>query len=322
MRSGFRQRVAERSELLVLGFTLLVVGSLVGWWTILLRGELRTNQLLELKLSRTSAATSRRRNANPRLSQPDARRSTQPDAGGRVDHVGTAVVGQPVVVPAGAASSPAAPTWRNCCSSPATSSKTSVAGVKGLLQSLSLGAFPAQRAELIQLGQLECDRLEHLAETILADQRAMSRQPRGYRRPSTPRASSPNYWRTAHAPRAAARRAWRRWSRRGAGTRRSRCAARDPREPAGQRPQVRLVQSANSPPVLPMAAGVSTSATVDAASRPSPPKNSLISTIAAAVGRHAWRRPGSRHPRASWRGAWAVTSAPSVRVRGRARCSR
>jgi signal transduction histidine kinase len=57
--------------------------------------------------------------------------------------------------------------------------KTPVAGVKGLLQSLAMGSIPeAQRVELIQLGQLECDRLEHLAETILAYQRAMSREPR------------------------------------------------------------------------------------------------------------------------------------------------
>jgi signal transduction histidine kinase len=57
--------------------------------------------------------------------------------------------------------------------------KTPVAGVKGLLQSISIGSIPeAQRAELIQLGMIECDRLEHLAETILAYQRAMSRDPR------------------------------------------------------------------------------------------------------------------------------------------------
>src|SRR5262245_42571354 len=57
--------------------------------------------------------------------------------------------------------------------------KTPVAGVKGLLQSLAIGSIPeAQRAELIRLGQLECDRLEHLAETILAYQRAMARDPR------------------------------------------------------------------------------------------------------------------------------------------------
>jgi signal transduction histidine kinase len=57
--------------------------------------------------------------------------------------------------------------------------KTPVAGVKGLLQSLAIGSIPeAQRAELLKLGQHECDRLEHLAETILAYQRAMAREPR------------------------------------------------------------------------------------------------------------------------------------------------
>jgi signal transduction histidine kinase len=62
--------------------------------------------------------------------------------------------------------------------------KTPVAGVKGLLQSLSLGSIPLeQRDELIRLGQQECDRLEHLAETILAYQRAMSREPREGVRP-------------------------------------------------------------------------------------------------------------------------------------------
>ena len=54
-----------------------------------------------------------------------------------------------------------------------------MAGVKGLLQSLALGSIPeSQRAELLRLGQTECDRLEHLAETILAYQRAMARDPR------------------------------------------------------------------------------------------------------------------------------------------------
>ena len=81
--------------------------------------------------------------------------------------------------------------------------KTPVAGVKGLLQSLALGSIPeAQRAELIQLGQIECDRLEHLAETILAYQRAMSRDPRrglaAHRRRAN---SSPTCWRIASARR-------------------------------------------------------------------------------------------------------------------------
>jgi two-component system, OmpR family, sensor histidine kinase BaeS len=51
--------------------------------------------------------------------------------------------------------------------------KTPIAGVKALLQSLSLGSVPSdKRQELVQLGLNECERLEHLAETMLAYQRA------------------------------------------------------------------------------------------------------------------------------------------------------
>ena len=47
MRPGFRQWFAERAELVVLGLTLLATASLVVWWTILLGGEMRANELLE-----------------------------------------------------------------------------------------------------------------------------------------------------------------------------------------------------------------------------------------------------------------------------------
>lgn len=57
--------------------------------------------------------------------------------------------------------------------------KTPVAGVRALLQSLSLGTIPeADRGRFFNLGISECDRLEHLVETILAYQRAMARNPR------------------------------------------------------------------------------------------------------------------------------------------------
>ncbi|MBL8950437.1 MAG: HAMP domain-containing histidine kinase [Myxococcaceae bacterium] len=55
--------------------------------------------------------------------------------------------------------------------------KTPIAGVRALLQSLSLGSIPDDsRAELLGEGVRECDRLEHLAETILAYQRTVTRQ--------------------------------------------------------------------------------------------------------------------------------------------------
>lgn len=55
--------------------------------------------------------------------------------------------------------------------------KTPIAGVRALLQSLQLGSVPEeQRARFLAQGLLETQRLEHLAETILAFQRATSRK--------------------------------------------------------------------------------------------------------------------------------------------------
>lgn len=53
--------------------------------------------------------------------------------------------------------------------------KTPIAGVRALLQSLQLGSIPPERqAKFLEQGLLETNRLEHLAETILAFQRAAS----------------------------------------------------------------------------------------------------------------------------------------------------
>ena len=57
--------------------------------------------------------------------------------------------------------------------------KTPIAGVRALLQSLEIESVPAQhRKRLLAQGVNECNRLEHLAETILTYQRAVAR-PRG-----------------------------------------------------------------------------------------------------------------------------------------------
>jgi signal transduction histidine kinase len=55
--------------------------------------------------------------------------------------------------------------------------KTPIAGVRALLQSLELGSVPPEQQKLLtQMGIAECDRLEHLAETVLAYQRAVVRE--------------------------------------------------------------------------------------------------------------------------------------------------
>jgi signal transduction histidine kinase len=180
MRGGFRQWFAERAELLVLGVTLLTTASLVVWWTILLRGELRTNEMLERELLATRTE----------LTQPevDARRL---DIAEHHDRRNVMLVGESTLLGLLLSGSlvllfllaqrrkQQREDMEKLLQFTSHEFKTPVAGVKGLLQSLAIGSIPdAQRAELIQLGQLECDRLEHLAETILAYQRAMSRDPR------------------------------------------------------------------------------------------------------------------------------------------------
>lgn len=54
--------------------------------------------------------------------------------------------------------------------------KTPIAGVRALLQSLEIESVPAEhRRRLLAQGVNECNRLEHLAETILTYQRAVAR---------------------------------------------------------------------------------------------------------------------------------------------------
>lgn len=180
MPTGFRQWFAERAELIVLGLTLLTTASLVAWWTILLGGEMRSKELLEREaLVAQGGISEQERTARlEELSARHGRRTVM--LVGESTLLGLLLSGSLVVLFLLAQRrKQQREDMEKLLQFTSHEFKTPVAGVKGLLQSLALGSIPdAQRAELIQLGQLECDRLEHLAETILAYQRAMSREPR------------------------------------------------------------------------------------------------------------------------------------------------
>jgi signal transduction histidine kinase len=180
MRPNFRQWFAERAELIVLGITLLATSSLVFWWTILLRGEMRNNEMLERALLEREQGLSMQQVAERQI-----------EIAAHHDRRNVMLVGESTLLALMLSGSLVVlfllaqrrkqqrEDMEKLLQFTSHEFKTPVAGVKGLLQSLALGSIPeAQRAELIQLGQLECDRLEHLAETILAYQRAMSRDPR------------------------------------------------------------------------------------------------------------------------------------------------
>jgi signal transduction histidine kinase len=180
MQSRQRQWFAERAELVVLGVTLVLTGALVFWWTILLRGELRNNEVLERELlaSQTQLSAAQVAERQDELLQHHDRRKVM--LVGESTLLALLLSGSLVVLFLLAQRrKQQREDMEKLLQFTSHEFKTPVAGVKGLLQSLAIGSIPeAQRAELIQLGQLECDRLEHLAETILAYQRAMSRDPR------------------------------------------------------------------------------------------------------------------------------------------------
>ena len=75
MPSGFRQWFAERAELIVLGITLLTTASLLVWWTILLRGQMYNNEMLERQLLATQVLS-----APQRDERTHARVSTEEEA--------------------------------------------------------------------------------------------------------------------------------------------------------------------------------------------------------------------------------------------------
>ena len=185
MQSATRQWFAERAELVVLGVTLVTTASLVFWWTILLRGEMRNNEVLDRELLATQTQLT-----------PQEVIERQDEITRHHDRRKVMLIGESTMLALLLSGSLVTlfllaqrrrqqrEDMEKLLQFTSHEFKTPVAGVKGLLQSLEIGSIPeAQRAELIRLGQLECDRLEHLAETILAYQRAMSRDPRAAARP-------------------------------------------------------------------------------------------------------------------------------------------
>ena len=211
MRSGFRQWFAERAELVVLGFTLLTTASLVVWWTILLRGQMHNNELLEREVLAAQVELSAEQRAEKlqEISVHHDRRNVM--LAGESTLLALLLSGSLVVLFLLAQRrKQQREDMEKLLQFTSHEFKTPVAGVKGLLQSLAMGSIPdAQRAELIHLGQLECDRLEHLAETILAYSAPCRASRAKACSRSTPHVSSPTCWRTVRAPRAAARWRWR-----------------------------------------------------------------------------------------------------------------
>ena len=167
---------AERLEWMVLCIALLAIGSRVTWWSIFATRMIHDYTRLNENLVRLSA------------DPPEKISAEVLDVQHRADRMQLMIAGESGVFVIAIAASvlglfvlarrrgEAKARMERMLQFTTHELKTPIAGVRALLQSLALGSLPAQsQTQLIQAGVGECDRLEHLAETILAFQRAVVR---------------------------------------------------------------------------------------------------------------------------------------------------
>ena len=316
MRSPFRLWLAERAELIALGVTLVATASLVFWWTILLRGEMRNNEVLERALLAREQELTAQQVAEREIA-----------IAAHHDRRNVMLVGESTLLALMLSGSLVVlfllaqrrkqqrEDMEKLLQFTSHEFKTPVAGVKGLLQSLALGSIPeAQRAELIQLGQIECDRLEHLAETILAYQRAMSREPRA----GAQRFDAAQFIGDLLAHRASTSTGGK-----------VEVASIDSVHVMGDRDGLRTLPPTNMAAAAcasrrksAMGSGASTSATMAAALSPPPRKNCLTCTTGAVAMALRMERAWGWRSRGNWRAAWAATWLRTARDQARELCSR
>jgi two-component system, OmpR family, sensor histidine kinase SenX3 len=172
--------MTDRVEFLAAGFVLVTLGALTLWWSIFFRRLISTNdelsrQLLALKFPDDPMAYQ----AGLGLIEHRTERLSLMVAGETAVFVVGLSLGVVVLLFVARRRRQSRERMEQLLRLTSHELKTPIAGVRALLQSLQLGSVPeAQRAQLTQLGILECDRLEHLAETVLAYQRAVTREER------------------------------------------------------------------------------------------------------------------------------------------------
>ncbi len=168
---------AERLEWMVLSIATLAIGTLVTWWAIFATRMIHDYTRLSENLVRLTVVDQPVRLAEE-LSQTEAHGSRMllmiaGESGVFMAAIAASVVGLFILA---RRRGEAKARMERMLQFTTHELKTPIAGVRALLQSLALGSLPqAQQAQLIQAGVRECDRLEHLAETILAFQRAVVR---------------------------------------------------------------------------------------------------------------------------------------------------
>lgn len=169
MKRSLRGWVLERAEYLVLGVSLAVIGSLVAWWAVFASRMIGTMRALSAEVARLQGSAT------------DAA-----EAHARAERLALMIRGESGMFALALASSvvvlfllvrrhrQARDRMERLLQFTSHELKTPIAGVRALLQTLQRGRVPEDmRVSLLQDGVAACDRLEHLAETILAYQRAV-----------------------------------------------------------------------------------------------------------------------------------------------------
>jgi signal transduction histidine kinase len=176
MRLDLRDRLGRNLDVVAFGAALFTVGSLMAWWSVLVRRNITVmDRLMRSQVELLPEGPERVRS----LGALDA----QTDRQLLMIFGESAMAGLLLVTLAGllflVARQRKAENTRMQTLLQLTSHqlKTPVAGVRTLLQSLENGSIPAElQRQFLARGVAECDRLEHLVETILAYQRAVVRR--------------------------------------------------------------------------------------------------------------------------------------------------
>jgi signal transduction histidine kinase len=171
-----RPWLSRNLDVLLFAGALSSVGPLMGWWSVLVRRNIvGTDQLLRAQISSSFDGPA----LEERLAALDAATARQLLMITGESTLAGVMLFVLVFVLAAVARHRRQETQRLQTMLQLTTHqlKTPLAGVRALLQSLGNGSIPLElHPKFIGQGVAECDRLEHLVETMLAYQRAVGRQ--------------------------------------------------------------------------------------------------------------------------------------------------
>jgi signal transduction histidine kinase len=170
MRAPLRRWFSERAEYVVLGVSLGVIGTLVAWWSVFARRMIDAVSRAEVEVAQLRDDASAMDAALAQAARMEAMIRGESALFGVALTVSVIVLFLLV-----RRHRDARDRMERQLQFTSHELKTPIAGVRALLQTLARDRVPDElRAGLLEDGLRACDRLEHLAETVLAYQRAVA----------------------------------------------------------------------------------------------------------------------------------------------------